>query len=76
MTPEPERSPHDENLRHVVAGMLSTTTYIPSQTHPESMLELADTVIRHIRNTDAGLNQVGSGIDTVSESPTDRRLNK
>ncbi len=47
-----ERSLYDEQLRHVVAGMLSTTNFIPALMHPEEMLNLADHVIHHIRLMD------------------------
>ena len=41
------------SLRFIVAGMLSTIDFRPSQEHPSSMLFLADQVIHHIRLADA-----------------------
>ena len=37
-----------EPLRYVVAGMLSTIDFVPSHSHPEIMLDLADKVIHHV----------------------------
>ncbi len=39
----------DESLRYIVAGMLSTISFVPSQSHPAEMLSMADSVIHHIR---------------------------
>ncbi len=36
------------DLRYVVAGMLSTIDFIPSQTHPQEMVGLADKIIHHV----------------------------
>lgn len=52
MSAEPDRSPYDEQLRHIVAGMLSTTDFTPAMKHPEYMLPTADLVIRQIRKMD------------------------
>ena len=52
MTAQQDMSLEDDRLRHVVAGMLSTTTFNPSLSHPGDMLPLADQVIHHIRMTD------------------------
>lgn len=42
----------EEGLRRVVAGMLSTTNFRPSEDHPEAMLPMADLVIHHVRLMD------------------------
>jgi len=36
------------SLNYVVAGMLSTIDYIPSQAHPEEMMGLAEKIIHHV----------------------------
>lgn len=38
-----------ESLRYVIAGILSTITVIPAQTHPSEMLEISDLVIQTVR---------------------------
>ena len=39
----------EQELRHVVAGMLSTTEYTPAEMYPGNMLPLADRVIRYVQ---------------------------
>ncbi len=48
-TPPVERSVHDEHVRYVVAGLLSTIDFVPSQSHPENMLSISDLVIRTVK---------------------------
>ena len=43
--------PYDEERRHVVAGMLSTTQWTPAEVNPGNMLPLADRVIRYVEQT-------------------------
>lgn len=47
--PQGVRSNHDESVRHVIAGMLSTIGFTPSQTHPDNMLPMSDLVIHAIQ---------------------------
>ena len=68
-TGQGEPSEAEETLRHMVAGMLSTIEYTPSQLHPAQMLPMADKVIHHIRTIDTE-NQMSS---QVSEELFDRR---
>ncbi len=65
------RSEHDESLRRVVAGMLSTIEIVPAKTHPDHMLPMADTVIRHIRVMDDQINASASVPTTRPEGPTE-----
>ncbi len=46
---EAVRSNHDESVRHVIAGILSTIGFTPSQTHPENMLPMSDLVIHAVQ---------------------------
>ena len=46
---EAVRSNHDESVRHVIAGMLSTIGFVPSHTHPEDMLPMSDLVIHAVQ---------------------------
>ncbi len=39
----------NESLRYVIAGLLSTINFVPASSHPESMLEMSDLVIRTVR---------------------------
>ncbi len=48
-----------QNVRYIVAGMLSTIDFIPAQSHPEEMLSLADKIIHHI-NIASGIIPHGS----------------
>ena len=46
---EAVRSNHDESLRHVIAGILSTIPFTPSHSHPSEMLTISDLVIQNVR---------------------------
>ncbi len=45
----------DDSLRHVVAGMLSTIDFVPSEVHPGNMVNIAEKVIHHIRLADSDI---------------------
>jgi hypothetical protein len=47
----------DDSLRHVVAGMLSTIDFVPSEVHPGNMVNIAEKVIHHIRVVDSETSQ-------------------
>lgn len=47
----------EEGLRRVVAGMLSTTDFKPTEVHPDAMLPMADLVIHHVRLMDSEASQ-------------------
>lgn len=44
----------DEELRYLVAGLLSTIEINPSENHPELMLDMADQVIKLIEGHKRG----------------------
>ena len=46
---EAVRSNHDEALRYVIAGILSTISFTPSHSHPSEMLTVSDLVIQTVR---------------------------
>ena len=46
---EAVRSNHDEALRHIIAGILSTISFTPSHSHPSEMLTISDLVIQTVR---------------------------
>lgn len=43
-----------EDITKVVAGLLSTIDFNPSERHPESMLPMAERIVRLISQIDAG----------------------
>ena len=47
--PQAVRSNHDEALRHVIAGMLSTISFTPAHSHPSEMLNISDLVIQAVK---------------------------
>lgn len=50
MQPEQqELSSSEQSLRHVIAGILSTISFVPAQSHPAEMLTVSDLVIRTVR---------------------------
>ncbi len=44
------RNVNEESLPYVIAGMISTLSFTPSYEDPERCLEMAENIIRHVRN--------------------------
>ena len=66
MQTEPGSAAH-ESLRHVIAGILSTITYVPSQTHPTEMLGISDLVIQAVRTM--GQERASTPMPSEGEKP-------
>lgn len=47
-SPPVDRSVHEEHVRYIVAGLLSTIDFVPSSSHPENMLGISDLVIHAV----------------------------
>lgn len=56
-----------QSLRYIIAGMLSTIDFKPSEHHPEHMLDMADKVIHHFRLLDS--ETVGTGVPNLPSRP-------
>ncbi len=61
---EAVRSNHDESLRHVIAGILSTIGFTPSHSHPTEMLPVSDLVIQAVRLMGQEPGGVTVGLDS------------
>ena len=56
-----------QQTRCIIAGMLSTINYTPSELHPSNMLNMADAVIHHLRLLDSEIRNIA--IDGRAETP-------